>query len=86
MLYTTFFQSWSFRTIIGLTQFLLVLASLLDAIWVARLNLSLGLPDELFAFGEEAFVDVFDQLQSQAWFIFGPRTLDRIPAGEERHL
>ena len=76
-LYTTYFQRWTFRRIIGLCQLLLVLANALDLIWVLRINVALGIPDAAFAFGEEAFIDVFDQIQSQAFFIFAAKLCPR---------
>ena len=64
VLYTTCFQSWPFRRIIALCQVLLCLASSIDVVWVYRLNTYLGLPDALFAFGEEAFIDGMDQVRA----------------------
>jgi hypothetical protein len=77
LLYATWFQTWRFRSIIALCQGLLILANLMDLVWVSRLNVALGLPDEVFAFGEEAFIDVFDQVQSQAFFIFATKLCPR---------
>ena len=77
MLYASLFQSWPFRRIIGMCQLLLVLANFLDVIWIYRLNVHFGIRDEVFAFGEEAFVDVIDQIQSQAFFIFAVKLCPR---------
>lgn len=71
--YTTCFQTWRYRSIIGLSQVLLLFANLIDWIWTSRYNLAIGIPDELMAFGEEVFIDVIDQLNSQPFFIFAAK-------------
>ena len=73
VLYTSKFQSWSFRKIIFSTQLLLVLANLLDALWVSRLSRNLGVTDGLMAFGEEIFIDVVDAMNSQPFFIYAAK-------------
>jgi len=73
VLYTSKFQSWSFRKIIFSTQLLLVLANLLDALWVSRLSRKLGVTDGLMAFGEEIFIDVVDAMNSQPFFIYAAK-------------
>ncbi len=46
-LYTTCFQSWPYRRMIASSQLLLALVNLLDNVWIARLNVAIGLPDEV---------------------------------------
>jgi hypothetical protein len=71
--YTSCFQTWRFRSIIALTQLLAVFASLTDWVWALRINLRLGLPDVMFAFGEEVFIDAVDALSNQPFFIFAAK-------------
>ena len=71
--YTSCFQTWRFRSIIALTQLLAVFASLTDWMWALRINLRLGLPDVMFAFGEEVFIDAVDALSNQPFFIFAAK-------------
>ena len=77
ILYTTHLQGWPFRMIIGMAQAALIVANLVDLMWVMRVNLLVGIPDAAFAFGEEAFIDVLDQIQSQAFFIFAAKLCPR---------
>ena len=71
--YKSCFQTWRFRSIIALTQLLAVFASLTDWVWALRINLRLGLPDVMFAFGEEVFIDAVDALSNQPFFIFAAK-------------
>ena len=71
--YKSCFQTWRFRSIIALTQLLAVFASLTDWMWALRINLRLGLPDVMFAFGEEVFIDAVDALSNQPFFIFAAK-------------
>tara|TARA_B100000513_G_scaffold186693_1_gene108595 strand:- start:51 stop:1694 length:1644 start_codon:yes stop_codon:yes gene_type:complete len=57
-LYTTVFQKWSYRRVLMLTEGLLALISLMDLVWVLRLNLRIGIPDEALVFGDEVVSDV----------------------------
>lgn len=71
--YASCFQTWRFRSIIGLTQLVLAFASLTDWVWTSRLNLQLGIPDEFLVFGEEVFIDAIAVLNSQPFFIFAAK-------------
>lgn len=51
--YAAVMSTWRYRTIFAAIQAGLVLDNLLDLFWVCRLNLAIGLPDWLFAFGAD---------------------------------
>ena len=46
---------------------------MVDWLWASRANVAVGVPDALMAFGEEVFIDAFDQLNSQPFFIFAAK-------------
>jgi len=61
-LYSAFLSRWTYRSVFAAIQAGLVLVNLLDLAWVSRLNLAIGLPDELFALGTDIIQPLVDQL------------------------
>jgi len=72
-LYTSCFQGWTFRRIIALSQVLLIFVNLLDLVWVLRLNIALGIPDELFILGDEVLADIIERLNAMPFLIFAAK-------------
>ena len=67
-LYTSVFQPWPYRRIIGTTQLVLVAVNFVDLAWVARLNIRVGIPDALFVFGDEVLADIVERLNAMPFF------------------
>ena len=61
--YSSFFKLWNFRSIVALGQILMTLVSLLDLALVTRFNLTLNIPDTVFALGG-------DSVQNMVGFAF----------------
>ena len=72
-LYTSVFQPWPYRRIIGTTQLVLVAVNFVDLAWVARLNIRVGIPDALFVFGDEVLADIVERLNAMPFFIFAAK-------------
>lgn len=53
VIYNVYMSEWSFRSTFGFVQLLYFAANLIDILWVARINLALGIPDELMLCGLE---------------------------------
>ncbi|KAG6591100.1 Folate-Biopterin transporter (FBT) family [Phytophthora cinnamomi] len=64
MLYNTCFKDMSFRRIFFIAQLSLAVVSLLDAVLVTRLNLSIGIPDKAFVLGDAVLSDIISRLKT----------------------
>jgi len=72
-LYATYFQTWSYRSILATSQAALFLLNLLDNVFVARLNLRFGVSDVAFIFGDEVLVGVLSRLQAMPFLIYAAK-------------
>lgn len=52
---------------------LLLAVNLLDLAWVLRLNVAVGIPDELFILGDEVLADIVERLNSMPFLIFAAK-------------
>lgn len=73
ILYNTAFQRWPYRRIIMASQLFLGALSLVDLLWVWRLNVRLGLPDLAFILGEEVIATVVRRLATMPFMVFAAK-------------
>nr|CCA22642.1 folateBiopterin Transporter (FBT) family putative [Albugo laibachii Nc14] len=64
LLYNAFFKEISFRRIFFISQLSLAVISFLDILLVTRVNLELGIPDQIFVLGDTVIVDVIGRLKA----------------------
>jgi folate/biopterin transporter len=67
--FNAFLQSWSFRKIYIVTQIFLMGFTMLDLLWVNRVNISLGISDEFFVLGEEIISPVIARWNTLPLFV-----------------
>jgi hypothetical protein len=54
LIYNRYLSSWKYRTIFAMTMLFLALMGLIDVVLVKRLNLTVGIPDEILILGDSA--------------------------------
>mmetsp|Transcript_20028 Transcript_20028/g.29994 ORF Transcript_20028/g.29994 Transcript_20028/m.29994 type:complete len:640 (+) Transcript_20028:70-1989(+) len=83
VVYQRYFSQWSYRSIFTLAQVLLVFFNMMDLLWVTRVNVKMGIPDEVFIFGEELIGPIIRRLAQMPMLILAARLC---PPGVEATL
>jgi hypothetical protein len=82
--YVNVLQGWSYRRVFTLTQALMAAAALLDYVWVLRLNLEVGISDEVAVlFGDEVIRDFAYKLNQLPFLIYSAKLC---PSGVEASM
>mmetsp|Transcript_32556 Transcript_32556/g.41751 ORF Transcript_32556/g.41751 Transcript_32556/m.41751 type:complete len:600 (-) Transcript_32556:58-1857(-) len=71
--YNRFLSQWRYRQIFILAQVCLASVNLLDLVFVLRLNLKVGLPDQAFVLGEEAIAPLFRRMLMMPTFVLASK-------------
>ena len=81
--YNKYLSTWTYKKIWISTQVLLCCVNLLDLAWVLRWNISLGISDKVFAFGDEMILPLIKRLNTMPLFILAAKLC---PEGVEAAL
>jgi len=83
VVYSIWLRSWSYRSIFTWVQVVLVLTNLMDLCLVTRVNLSIGIPDQVFILGDSTIGPVVKRLYLMPMYVMASKLC---PDGAEATL